>query len=291
MRIATACIGVAVGVGLLAPALAAPEPAPAAVLKAETLRAWNAYVAAAEARVDGELHGNRGFLTPGYSPSRASLAERARVLGGETVIVRLDSPDGGKTTVAVPAGRIHHWRGAVFLRGVDLDTLLAWLEDPPKNAPLQEDVLETRVLGRQGDDLTVFMKLRRKEIVTVTYNTVHAVRYVRGADGRAASRSVATKVAELADAGTPAEREKPVGHDSGFMWRLNSYWRYEQAPGGVVAQCESLTLSRGVPFLLAPLANPIIDGVARESMEKALVYLRNAKGAGVPRGTARRPTD
>jgi hypothetical protein len=35
--------------------------------------------------------------------------------------------------------------------------------------------------------------------------------------------STATKIAELADAGTPAEHELPPGEDRGFLWRLNAY--------------------------------------------------------------------
>jgi hypothetical protein len=291
MRIAAIGVGLAAGVGAAGLALAGAEPIPAAELRAHTLRAWNTYVAAAEARIDRDLHGAGGFLTPAYAPPASSSADRARVLSGETIVVRVESPDGGRTSVDVPDGRIHHWRGSIFLAGIDLESLLAWLEDPPANAPREDGVLEMQVLSRHGGDLAVFMKLKRKEIVTVTYNTVHDVRYVRGAGGRAASRSVATRVAELANAGTPAEREKPVGQDSGYLWRLNAYWRYEQVPGGVIAECESLTLSRGVPWLIAPIVNPIVTGIARESMEKALAYLRYAKGAGVPRGTARRPAD
>ncbi len=41
-----------------------------------------------------------------------------------------------------------------------------------------------------------------------------------------------------------AKREKPEGKDRGFLWRLNSYWRYQQVDGGVLVECESLTLSR-----------------------------------------------
>jgi hypothetical protein len=61
----------------------------------------------------------------------------------------------------------------------------------------------------------------------VTYNTEHSVEYRRLGGRRATSRAVATRIAELADAGTPAEREKGPGQDHGFLWRLNAYWRYE----------------------------------------------------------------
>jgi hypothetical protein len=81
---------------------------------------------------------------------------------------------------------------------------------------------------------------------------------------------VATKIAELADAGTPREREKPAGGDLGLLWRLNAYWWYEEVPGGVLVECESLSLSRGIPLLLKPFASGTVDRIARESMTRTL---------------------
>ena len=114
----------------------------------------------------------------------------------------------------------------------------------------------------------------RSKIVTVTYNTEHLVEYQRHGEGLASSRSIATRIVELDQAGTPAEREKPEGQDHGFLWKLNSYWRYQQVDGGVLVECESLTLSRGVPAILAPFVKPIISGVARESMKRTLTSMR-----------------
>jgi hypothetical protein len=66
-----------------------------------------------------------------------------------------------------------------------------------------------------------------------------------------------------------------VGDDRGFLWRLNAYWRYEAVPGGVIAECESVSLSRDVPFGLGLVAGPIIRSTARESMERTLESLRD----------------
>ena len=49
------------------------------------------------------------------------------------------------------------------------------------------------------------------------------------------------------------EREKPIGHDNGFMWALNSYWRLEEKDGGVYIQCEAITLTRDIPMLLSAI--------------------------------------
>jgi len=54
------------------------------------------------------------------------------------------------------------------------------------------------------------------------------------------------------------------------LWRLNAYWRYEAVQGGVIVECESVSLSRPVPTLVRPVANPIVDRVARESLSRTL---------------------
>jgi hypothetical protein len=42
----------------------------------------------------------------------------------------------------------------------------------------------------------------------------------------------------------------------------------------VLIECESLSLSRSIPSLLRPLISGIVEGVARESLEKTLHSLR-----------------
>ena len=91
---------------------------------------------------------------------------------------------------------------------------------------------------------------------------------------RAASVSTATRIAEVSDPDTPGEREVGPDDDHGFLWRLNSYWRYEEVAGGVIAECESISLSRDVPSFLRYVVSPLVDSTARESMERTLLTLR-----------------
>ena len=69
---------------------------------------------------------------------------------------------------------------------------------------------------------------------------------------------------------------RPAGHDSGFLWRMNAYWRLEEADGGVYAECVSVTLSRGVPTGLGWLINPFVRDMPRESLEATLEATRTA---------------
>jgi hypothetical protein len=62
---------------------------------------------------------------------------------------------------------------------------------------------------------------------------------------------------------------------------LNSYWRYQAVPGGVLVELESLTLSRSVPWGAGAVVRPLVDQVARESISRTLqaLRLRFAEGA------------
>jgi hypothetical protein len=240
-------------------------------LKPETVSAWNTYVSAVEGRRANERKDSRRFLVTDFQPSAA--ADRKAVLAGGIVASRMEGSRSGAAHVPVPSGRVHHWRGAVFIPGVSVPDLLSRIEhsDPPA---IQDDVVRSSVLKRQTGGVHVFLRLQRTKIVTAVYNSEHDVRFELVSPTRAASASISTKIAEVKNPGTTAEVEMPQGDDRGFLWRLNGYWRYEAAPGGVIAECESLSLSRDVPMLVDYVVGRIIDGAARESMERTLSALR-----------------
>ena len=237
----------------LAAALLLPPPAAAAAeLKPETVAAWNIYVQATEQRIAREESARPTGSSSSTSSPQEAAADRRELGAGDLILVSMRTRDAGGHGIDVPSGTIEHWRGAVLVRGVTLDQVMGALRS---GATLegQQDVLAARVLERNGDSMRTWLKLRRESVVTVTYDTEHAVTLRRLSPERAVSRSVSTRIVELENPGTAEERAKPEGRDSGYLWRLNWYWRYEGRPDGVVLEVESLTLSRGVPFLnLAP---------------------------------------
>jgi hypothetical protein len=250
-------------------------PATSAQLPRERLDAWEEYVRLTEGRIASELAGGGDFLVQDFEGGQQSAEARAELLAGELVVSKMTTRRADDEKVDVPGGMIHHWRGAILIPGVTLDEVLEDVMYPDTAEYQQEDVLETRVLDRGDDWLDLYLKLERSKIVTATYNTEHRVEYTRHSGGRASSRTIATYVRELDDAGTPREREKAEGDDRGFLWRLNSYWRYEQVEEGVLVECESLTLSRSIPFFIAPFVRPMVTGVAKESMDRTLTGLRD----------------
>jgi len=70
------------------------------------------------------------------------------------------------------------------------------------------------------------------------------------------------------------------------MWRLNSYWAFEQANNGVLVQCEAISLTRDIPTGLAWLIGPFVNSIPRESLQFTLTATRNAmatKTVGAPK--------
>jgi hypothetical protein len=241
-----------------------------------TVKAWDAYVAATEARIGGELASTRGFLASDFTPDAGDV--RARLLRGEVVMHKMTSR-AGDNTLEIPDGLVSHWRGSILLPGLTLETLVHRLQNPPERGPFPQDVLALRVLERKPDALTLFIRMTRTKIVTVTYDTEHEVTYLRHGAGRASSRSVATRIVEIDGEDAAATHARPSSADHGYMWRLNAYWRYEQVPGGVIVELESLTLSRAVPLGLGAVVRPIIDRIARESIDRTLDGIRQIYGA------------
>ena len=240
----------------------------AAELKDKTVAAWERYVEATERRIAAELEDGERFLAQDFGPE-AARARRA-VLAGEVLVDSMETRDADGRKIEVPSGAIHHWRGSILIPAVTLDEFLHGIMHEVGPEELKDDVLDSRLIASDGNRREVFLKLRRRSVVTVHYNTEHRVEYTRQGAGQASSRSVSTRIAELEDVGSPAEREKPIGRDRGFLWRLNAYWRYQQVEGGVIVECESVTLSRGIPAVVRWMVRPIINRTARSVMSETL---------------------
>lgn len=241
-------------------------------LQPQTVKAWSAY----EQRVDAR----HKAVTPDSSPFFALDAYRApgwrdAATRGQVAMRQVERADPGGAAIDVPDGKIHHWVGAIFIPGTTVERVLQRLSElAGRESEDYEDVIASKLLSRTGDRYRIYMKLRRTKFITVTYNTEHDVEYRRLGATRASARSIATRIAELDDAGTPQEREKRVGSDSGFLWRLDAFWRYEAVGDGVLIECESVSLSRAVPLFFRPFVTGTVERIARDSLERTLVNLR-----------------
>jgi len=248
----------------------------------EAIDGWNRYVQAVERRFDRETSGSAGpFLSQEYAPDWAS--RRTDLIGGRERVDRVEELDAAGRALTVDDGRVHHWRGAVLLPGVRLqDVVTRFQTEAPRKQP---GVLEARVLSREPDAIRLFLKVERSQVITVVYETEHEVVFRAHGPTRFTSVATAVRINQVVDAGEPGERLAAPDEDYGFLWRWRAYWRYREVPAGVIAECESISLSRTVPFLVRYLVEPLIRRTAEGSMGDALDALRNQYVSGATSGT------
>jgi hypothetical protein len=245
--------------------------AAAADLQAATVAAFNRYARLTEQRLDRGPY----LWVDGLDPAGRRAAQRA-LQRGEIVIESLTTTD-GEREIDVPGGLIHHWIGTVFIPGGTVDAAVALLQDYDRHAQIYAPVVaRSRLRSRHGSTFQVSLRFAMTQVITVVTNTEHEARFTRDAPDRAQSRIRSTRIAEVEDPGTPQERERPVGHDGGYLWRLNSYWRFQQRDGGVDVQCESITLTRGIPTGFGWLVRPFVTSIPRESLTFTLSRTRAA---------------
>ncbi len=263
-------------------------PAAAVQLKPETLQAFDHYVQASESRMAAEDYGGGQFLYVAGLPSDRRAAALEKLKRGEVVIEKIETSENGKTITA-PGAMIHDWIGTVFISGVTLQETLSLEEDYDRHQDIfQPEVMRSKILRRNGGDFTVDFRLRKKKIITTILDTDHEVQYHTIDATHAESRSRTTRVQEVENAGQANESLKPVGDDNGFLWRMNTYWRFEEKDGGTYVECRSISLTRDIPTGLGWMIGPFVTSIPRESLNFTLGTTRSAlvKRAAASSGSA-----
>jgi hypothetical protein len=246
-------------------------------LEPKTLEAFNRYVQVTEARIDKEVARPGAFLHVEGLPEPQHAEAMASLRNGDIYIERLQSQDASGADIEAPDGLIHHWIGAVFIPGATLRQVLDLVQDYDHHRDIyQPEVARSRLIRHEGNSYQIYYRLREKKVITVILNTDHDVQYFPIDATHCRSRSVATRIAEVVDAGQPGEYEKPIGHDGGFLWRMNSYWRFEEKDRGVYVEVESISLTRDIPKGLGWMIRPFVTSIARESLLKTLGSTRSA---------------
>jgi hypothetical protein len=243
-----------------------PQPAEKVELKADTLLAYTTHIAAAEAAVEVRLRGDEPFPD--------GCAERLAQLRKGATIVELCS---GKRPLQVPDGLIHDWIGVICIPGTSVEKTRALLQnyDNHKNI-YQPEVIGSKLISRQGNDFHIYLRLRKKKIITVILDTDHDVRYFAVNSMQWACYSRTTRISEVEDAGKPTEKVRPPDTGYGFLWRLHSYWRFAESENCIYIQCRAISLTRDVPKALAWIIEPIILKLPSESLKATLEATRRA---------------
>ena len=239
---------------------------PAPSLQPATIRAFENYVARTEAR-SGKSLGQADFFWIDELTKQKKEEAYERLKSGKVELRHVSREEAGGSST-IPGGMIHDWQGMVFIPGAKLDDVLKLLQDYDDHATYYApDVEKAKIEAHDGDHFRVCMRFRRKKILTVVLNTEQEITYYRDSPTRAHSRSSATRIAEVENAGTPQEREKTPGDDNGFTWRLETWWRMEEQDGGVYVQNEVVSLTRDIPGILAWMIEPFLTSIPKESLE------------------------
>jgi hypothetical protein len=277
---------------VLAIVISAGGASAAAGLQSATTKAFDDYIHKTESRMTEELLNGPNFLWIDNLSAEARSKAYEDLRAGR---VAVENTHVGKEGSAqpVPGGLIHDWKGIVFVPGVSLDEAIALLEDYGHDDDyFSPDVIAAKLLSRDGEKFYVYLRLKRKYVVTAVFDTEYEVCYAKLNPTRAISQSRSTRIEEIQNAGQSNELTLAPENDHGFLWRLNSYWRFEQANGGVFIQCQAISLSRDVPEGLGWAVKPFIEQIPRESLRFTLQATRAALlksvGAGVhlPPGVA-----
>jgi hypothetical protein len=245
-------------------------------LKPGTLQAFERYVQLTEARNETELRRGVNLLWVDGLPSERRAEAYAALKRGEIIVQKLQTLENGQA-IPCPGGMIHHWTGTVFIPGAKLEDVLGVLEDYDKQSVYYSpDVERSKLEARNGDHFRVFLRFRRHKVITVVMNTEHEVEYFHDARGKAHSRSSAVRIAEVENAGKADEREKTPGDDDGFLWRMETWWRMEEADDGVYVQSEVASLTRDIPTGLGWMIGPFVAEIPKETLTFTLMATRKA---------------
>jgi hypothetical protein len=181
------------------------------------------------------------------------------------------SPGRDAGIIEVPGGLVHHWVGATFVHGATLQRALHVSHDYDAYAKVYKPVVASKLVAHDGDTYRAWMRLKGggggvSAVLDVRSTTV----YVRTTPRSMYSLSTLDEIREVKKAGTRDEFLLPAGHDSGYLWRGNTFTRLSERDAGLLIEVESLGLSRRFPPLLGPIIAPIARRIGRRSVEASL---------------------
>ena len=253
-----------------------PSFAAATDLRPEAAQGFDRYIRLTEKRMTAEVTTGGVFLWVDGLPVPSREEIIARLKRGEVVSEKMRAPDPSGNT-STPGALIHHWVGTVFIPGVSLRQVLARVQDYDHHTEYYKpEVVKSKTIEHAGNDFKVYLRLKKKKVVTVVLDTEYAVHYHSLDATRAFSESYSTHIAEINHPDEPNEWAAPEGSGEGFMWRLDSFWRFAERDGGVYIQCEAISLTRDIPTGLNWLIAPFIESIPKESLEFTLLSTRSA---------------
>ena len=245
----------------------AVEPLPAAN------SGFDSYINGIETRLARQHQSQSSFLA-GLDASENS---RSHLRSGELIVEKLTPANGPH----LPGAMLHHWRATAFVpgsQGTDFERLMKDFNSYPQHFAPQ--VVQAHLVSERDnngiDRVVASMRVRQKHIITVVMDLVYDVAFARLDPRHGYSLSRSTRIDEIESPGTSRERALSPSEEHGFLWRLNTYWSWEERDGGLYMQIETLSLTRSIPAGLGWAIGPFVESVPRDSLEFTLRSACNA---------------
>lgn len=256
-------------------------PMPTARLGPAAAQAFQKYITTVETGI-AKRHESAATYLATFEKAAAAKAETERQLRAGSALT--EPVNGG--TWQIKGGLLHHWRGAAFVAGAKAADMLALLRDYQGLAKYYTpEVQQCKVLANEGDTARIFMRLMKQKVNTVVFDAEFNIKtgLTDATSGYEISRSA--HIWQVDNPGTPGEHRMPEGKDDGLLWRLNTFWSFVEVHGGLVMECEAVSLTRDIPFGAGWLVTPIISELPRESLEATLTETKRALHARATRGS------
>jgi hypothetical protein len=142
---------------------------------------------------------------------------------------------------------IQHWLGAVYAEGMDVGNVSRMM----LNFPLYKDffkgqIIDSKLTKQNGDQYDVFLRFYRKQISTVVLNVDETARYTVLDPMRWTLNFHSTHIGEAVHytKKKKLDEERPTDQMAGYLWRLDMYFRVQQADNGAYIEMEVISLAR-----------------------------------------------
>jgi hypothetical protein len=237
---------------VVTPPIMVAEPA------AEAVAGFNTYVNVLESSLAKQHQSTDGFLVP---------EDKNLLQKGELIIEQITPTTGSQ----LPGALLHDWRGTAFAAGAtpaDFERLMKDISAYPQCFAPQ--ILAARILMQRGDHLQATMRIRQQHVITVVLDTTYDINFGRLDADHGFSISRSLNISEIGSPGAGAEHVLGPDQEHGFLWRLNTYWSYEERNGGLYMQIESVSLTRSIPTGLKWVVEPFVEKIPRDSLEFTL---------------------
>ena len=243
--------------------LLAATHARAATLKPEARAAYERYVASVEARLNQRHQSAQNFIL-------IEDKDDSKLRQGKLVVRRY------KADVDPPGAMVHHWSAAMLVPGATSQDFLRVVRDYERYPEFySQEFVRAKILDQEGDEYKLLTRVAQHRVATVVLDVESDTFFgaLDAAHGYTVSKS--TDVREIADPGKSSEHVVPRGHEHGFLWSLNLYWSYEERPEGLLVQCETVSLTRDIPWGLGWLIKPLVQSIPRDALTYTLTQTRN----------------